>query len=158
MMTIQAHTESLLPKPCGKPSCVEGSVAVYFYITLCLLALGVSGVRGSLPPLGAEQFDPKDPKEAKSLASYFNWLLLSTVTGASVGVTVVVWVATNKNNHNWWKGFLITAVAAFVGFVILIIGKPFYRLEVPKDSPILRVAQVRRDLELSRVCVIVYYL
>lgn len=142
MMTIQAHTDSLLPKPCGKSSCVEGSVAVYFYVTLCLLALGVSGVRGSLPPLGAEQFDTKDPKEAKRLASYFNWLLLSTVTGASIGVTVVVWVATNKNNHNWWKGFLITAVATFVGFVFLVVGKPFYRLEVPKDSPLVRVAQV----------------
>ncbi|KAL3843597.1 hypothetical protein ACJIZ3_001000 [Penstemon smallii] len=142
MMTIQAHTDSLLPKPCGKSSCVEGGVAVYFYATLCLLALGGGGVKGALPAFGADQFDTKDPKEAKGLASYFNWLLLSTVSGASIGVTVIVWVATNKNNHNWWKGFLITAVGAFVGFIFLVIGKPFYRLQVPRDSPLIRVVQV----------------
>ncbi|KAI3448420.1 hypothetical protein Pfo_005085 [Paulownia fortunei] len=142
MMTIQAHSDSLLPKPCGKSSCVEGGVAVYFYTTLCLLALGVGGVRGSLPALGADQFDAKDPKEAKGLASYFNWLLLSSVTGGSVGVTVIVWVATNKNNHNWWKGFLITAVGTFAGFILLVLGKPFYRLQLPRDSPLTKIAQV----------------
>lgn len=143
MMTIQAHNKSLLPLPCvGKSSCIEGGVAVYFYTSLCLLALGAGGVRGSLPALGADQFDAKDPKEAKGLASYFNWLLLSIVSGASVGVTVIVWVATNKNNHNWWKGFLITTVGAFVGFVFLALGKSYYRLQLPKDSPLIRIAQV----------------
>lgn len=142
MMTIQAHSDSLLPKACGKSSCVQGGVAVYFYATLCLLALGAGGVKGALPALGADQFDPKNPKEAKSLASYFNWLLLSSVAGSSIGVTVVVYVATNKNNQNWWKGFLITAVAAFVGYIFLLLGKPFYRLHVPKDSPLLRLIQV----------------
>ncbi|KAK6143814.1 hypothetical protein DH2020_024162 [Rehmannia glutinosa] len=81
--------DSLLPKPCGKSSCVENGVAVYFYASLSLLALGVGGVRGALPALGADQFDAKDPKEAKGLASYFNWLLLSSVVGGSVGVIVV---------------------------------------------------------------------
>lgn len=142
MMTIQAHSDSLLPKACGKSSCVQGGVAVYFYATLCLLALGAGGVKGALPALGADQFDPNNPKEAKSLASYFNWLLLSSVAGSSIGVTVVVYVATNKNNQNWWKGFLITAVAAFVGYIFLLLGKPFYRLHVPKDSPLLRLIQV----------------
>ncbi|KAL0364904.1 UNVERIFIED_CONTAM: protein NRT1/ PTR FAMILY 4.6 [Sesamum angustifolium] len=143
MMTIQAHNSSLLPTPCGKPNCrLEGGMAAYFYTSLCLLALGVGGVRGSLPALGADQFDAKDPKEAKGLASYFNWLLLSTVSGATVGVTVIVWVATNKNNQNWWKGFVITTVGAFVGFIFLAVGKPFYHLQIPKDSPLVRIAQV----------------
>lgn len=155
MMTIQARSDSLLPKPCGgKPSCVEGGIAVYFYATLCLLALGVGGVKGAMPALGADQFDSKDPKEAKSLASYFNWLLLSSVAGSAVGVTVVVYIATNKNNQNWWKGFLITAVAAFVGYVFLVIGKPFYRLHVPKDSPLMRVTQVHEQLFMSSyICI-----
>ncbi|KAL3635165.1 hypothetical protein CASFOL_019712 [Castilleja foliolosa] len=142
MMTIQAHVDSLQPKPCGKSSCVENGVAVYFYTSLCLLGLGIGGLRGALPAFGADQFDPKDPKEAKGLASYFNWLLLSSVTGGSIGVTIVVYVATNKNNHNWWKGFLIAAVGTFVGLLFLVAGKPFYRIHVPRDSPITRIAQV----------------
>ncbi|KAL8545250.1 hypothetical protein ACS0TY_005442 [Phlomoides rotata] len=143
MMTIQAKDESLLPLPCiGKSSCIEGGKAVYLYASLCLLALGAGGVRGALPALGADQFDAKTPKGAKSLASYFNWLLLSIVCGAAVGVTFIVGIATNKNNQNWWKGFLISTIASFLGFVILGLGKSFYRLQLPKDSPLIRIAQV----------------
>lgn len=143
MMTIQAHDDSLLPLPCiGKSSCIVGEKAVYFYTSLCFLALGAGGVRGAMPALGADQFDAKTPKGAKSLASYFNWLLLSIVCGAAVGVTLIVGVATNKNNHNWWKGFLITTIASFLGFVILGIGKDFYCLQLPKESPLVRIAQV----------------
>lgn len=43
-----------------------------FYTSLCLLALGAGGVKGSLAALGADQFDEKDPKGTKALASYFN--------------------------------------------------------------------------------------
>ncbi|XP_022898143.1 protein NRT1/ PTR FAMILY 4.5-like [Olea europaea var. sylvestris] len=142
MMTIQAHNESLQPEACGKSRCVKGGIAVMFYASLCLLALGTGGVKGSLPPLGAEQFDSKDPKESKALASYFNWLLLSSTIGSSIGVTVLVWVSTSNNNNGWWKGFLIISITTFVGYVFLILGKPFYRLEVPGDSPIIRIAQV----------------
>ncbi|KAL2491041.1 Protein NRT1/PTR FAMILY 4.3 [Abeliophyllum distichum] len=143
LMTIQAHDDKLQPEPCvGKSSCISGRPAVMFYASLCLLALGSGGVRGALPALGADQFDQKDPKEAKGLASYFNWLLLSTVSGALVGVTVIVYISTNKNNHNWWKGFLITVVGTSVGFIVLALGKPFYRIQAPGESPLVRISQV----------------
>ncbi|CAA3012719.1 NRT1 PTR FAMILY -like [Olea europaea subsp. europaea] len=142
MMTIQAYDEKLQPASCGKSNCMTGRPAIMFYASMCLFALGSGGVRGSLPALGADQFDQKDPKVAKGLASYFNWLLLSTVTGSLVGVTVIVYISTNKNNHNWWKGILITLVCAFVGFIILALGKPFYRFQAPGESPLVRIAQV----------------
>ncbi|KAL9174951.1 hypothetical protein ABFS82_02G084300 [Erythranthe guttata] len=135
---------SLLPQlpPCNKGSCMDGGMGVYFYASLSLLAFGAGGVKGALPALGADQFDRRDPKQEKGLASYFNWLLLSTVSGAAIGVTFIVYVATNKNNQNWWKGFLISTLGAFVGYVFLAIGKPFYRLEIPRGSPLVRIAEV----------------
>ncbi|KAA8545327.1 hypothetical protein F0562_020111 [Nyssa sinensis] len=141
MITIQARYPSLYPDACGagKSSCMKGGIGLLFYSSLSLLALGSGGVRGALAPLGADQFDQKNPKEAKALTSYFNWLLLSTTTGASIGVTVIVWISMNKG---WWKGFLISLVVAFVGFVVFALGKPFYRLRAPGDSPIIRVTQV----------------
>ncbi|CAK9183769.1 unnamed protein product [Ilex paraguariensis] len=140
MMTIQAHYPSLQPHACGnKSSCVKGGIAVMFYASLSLVALGSGGVRGALAPLGADQFNQKDPKEAKALASYFNWLLLSTTLGASVGVTVIVWVSTNRG---WWLGFLISSISTSMGFVFLALGSPFYRIQPPGDSPITRIAQV----------------
>ncbi|KAK3030388.1 hypothetical protein RJ639_038916 [Escallonia herrerae] len=140
LITIQARYPSLYPKPCNdKSSCMEGDIGVLFYTSLSLLALGSGGVRGALPALGADQFNRKDPQEAKALGSYFNWLMLSTTVGASVGVTGIVWVNINKG---WWKGFFIGVVATFVGFVVLSLGKPFYRLQTPGDGPIIRIAQV----------------
>ncbi|KAK3030389.1 hypothetical protein RJ639_038917 [Escallonia herrerae] len=140
LITIQARYPSLYPKPCNnKSSCMEGGIGVLFYTSLYLLALGSGGMRGALPALGAEQFNRKDPEEAKALASYFNGLMLSTTIGSSVGVTGIVWVSTNKG---WWKGFVIGLVTTFVGFAVLSLGKPFYRLQAPGDGPIIRVAQV----------------
>ncbi|KAF5739928.1 Peptide transporter PTR1 [Tripterygium wilfordii] len=139
LVTIQARYKSLHPEYCGgKPSCVEGRIAVMLYASLTLLALGSGGVRGALVALGADQFDKKDPKEAKDLATFFNWLTLSTVMGAAVGVTGIAWVSTKKA---WYWGFFTSTVAAFVGFVVLAFGKPFFRLHAPGDSPILRVIE-----------------
>uniref|UniRef100_A0A2N9EGW6 Major facilitator superfamily (MFS) profile domain-containing protein n=1 Tax=Fagus sylvatica TaxID=28930 RepID=A0A2N9EGW6_FAGSY len=139
MVTIQAYSHDLHPQPCGKSNCLKGGMAIMFYISLCMLAMGTGGVRGSLPALGADQFNQKDPKEAKALASYFNWLLLSTTIGAAIGVTAIVWVSTTVK---WYWGFFISTVVSFVGFVILASGKPFYRLRAPGESPIIRITQV----------------
>lgn len=141
LVTIQARFEKLHPKPCGvgKSSCVEGGIAVMLYASLCLLALGAGGVKGSVPALGADQFDRKVPKEEKALATYFNWLLLSTTLGATFGVTVIVWVSMHKG---WYWGFFISLMLALIGFVFLALGKPFYRIQVPGESPIIKIAQV----------------
>ncbi|KAF7818042.1 protein NRT1/ PTR FAMILY 4.6-like [Senna tora] len=139
LVTVQAASNNLHPDACGKSSCVKGGIAVMFYTSLYLLALGTGGVRGCMTALGADQFDEKDPIEAKGLASFFNWLLLSSTVGAIVGVTGVVWVSTQRA---WHWGFFIISVASFVGFLTLALGKPFYRITTPGDSPILRVVQV----------------
>ncbi|KAF8394768.1 hypothetical protein HHK36_020983 [Tetracentron sinense] len=139
MLTIQARFHKLQPDPCGESRCVKGGIAFMFYTSLCLLALGAGGVRGSLPAFGGDQFNQKDPKEGKALSSFFNWLLFSTTLGAMVGVTVIVWVSMNRA---WYWGFIISMVAAFVGYVVVALGKPFYRTRAPGISPITRIAQV----------------
>ncbi|KAH9670228.1 hypothetical protein KPL70_016897 [Citrus sinensis] len=139
MITVQAYSEKLHPPDCGKSSCVKGGIAAYFYASLCLYALGSGGVRGALPALGAGQFDEKDPKGAKALASYFNYFLLTTTLAAVIGVTAIVYVSTEKA---WWGGFLISSIVTFIGFIALVIGKPFYRNQQPGESPLVRVSQV----------------
>ncbi|XP_009795124.1 protein NRT1/ PTR FAMILY 4.5-like [Nicotiana tabacum] len=138
LITIQAHYKSLQPE-CVVPNCISGWKAVFFYASLCCFALGSGGVRGALPALGADQFDQKDPKEAKALGRYFNLVLLSSVIGGAFGVTFVVYVSTVKA---WWKGFLISLVATSLGFVFFAFGKPFLRLQRPAGSPLTRIFQV----------------
>lgn len=106
-------------------------------------SLGAIRVRSALLALGVDQFSQKDPEESKVLATYFNFLLLSSTLGATIGVTIFVWVATNRH---WWPGFLISLLATFVGFIFLVLGRPFYRLQAPGDSPLLRVIQMDENL------------
>ncbi|XP_023748170.1 protein NRT1/ PTR FAMILY 4.5 [Lactuca sativa] len=155
IVTIQAHDTSLHPKPCGlKESCMEGGIGVMFYTSLALLALGAGGVRGALTPFGADQFDTTNPKGLKAQGTYFNWLVLSTTLGAAVGVMGFVWVSTN---HGWWWGFFLATISSFLGFTLFLMGKPFYLIQVPKNSPILTIIRVvivamkNRKLKLPEV-------
>nr|XP_043622671.1 protein NRT1/ PTR FAMILY 4.5-like [Erigeron canadensis] len=140
IMTIQAHDTFLHPKPCGgKESCMKGGIGLMFYTSLALLALGSGGVRGALAAFGADQFDTTKPKELKAQGSYFNWLVLSTTLGASVGVTLFVGVSTN---HGWWWGFCLATITSTLGFSLFLLGKPFYRIQIPKDSPFVSIGRV----------------
>ncbi|KAJ8771839.1 hypothetical protein K2173_027016 [Erythroxylum novogranatense] len=139
MVTIQAYSKDLHPNKCGKESCVEGGIALMLYSSLCLLALGSGGVRGALAPFGADQFNSKDPKAANQVATYFNWATLSSVLGGAIGVTFVVWVSIYRG---WYKGFLISTVATTLGFIVLVLGTPFYRLAKPGQGPLSRIIQV----------------
>ncbi|KAJ4850195.1 hypothetical protein Tsubulata_027129 [Turnera subulata] len=139
LVTIQAYSKDLHPSYCGKSTCVEGGIKFMLYFSLCLLALGAGGVRGALFPLGADQFNEKDPKDVKAIATYFNWITLSTVLGATVGVTGIVYLSVYRA---WYKGFIVSTVGTFLGFVALASGKPFYRLREPGQGPLVRVAQV----------------
>ncbi|CAK9170148.1 unnamed protein product [Ilex paraguariensis] len=139
LLIIQSHYGKLQPEPCGKSSCVHGTKALLFYASIFLLALGGGGIRGAVPSLGADQFDQNDPEEGKHITSFFNWFLLSITIGASIGVTVVVWVSANVG---WDKGFIISMVCSFAGLISVLLGKPLYRVRVPGESALLSVLQV----------------
>ncbi|XP_051134276.1 protein NRT1/ PTR FAMILY 4.6-like isoform X2 [Andrographis paniculata] len=142
MLTIQANTKNLQPDPdpCNnKQSCIHGGKAFMFYTSLCMLALGYGGVKGSIAALGADQFDRSDPEGAKGVASYFNYFQFSTTIGSLIGVTAVVWIALDKG---WHWAFFTSLVTAFVGFVVLALGKPFYLFQPLATSPIVRISQV----------------
>jgi len=100
----------------------------------------------ALYPLGADQFDYKNPEERKHIATFFNWFLLRITIGATVGVTFVVYVSTNVG---WYIGFAISMSCAFSGLVAVALGKPFYHVRVPGESPLLRFLQVSLSLSLA---------
>ncbi|KAE8659076.1 putative Nitrate transporter 1:2 [Hibiscus syriacus] len=111
----------------------------FLYTGLYLVALGTSGVKVALPLLGADQFDGKDPKEAVQLSSYFNWYTFSQTCGSITGVTFLVWIS---SNIGWDWAFGVCTVAVLLAIVLVFIGKPFYRDNAPKGSPIIRILQV----------------
>ncbi|KAK9934173.1 hypothetical protein M0R45_021325 [Rubus argutus] len=139
LLIVQSHYKKLQPLPCGESTCVHGTKALLFYASISLVALGGGGIRGAIPALGADQFNYKKAEERKHIASFFNWLLLSITVGAVVGVTFVVYVSTTVG---WDIGFIISLSCASLGLIIVAFGKPYFRVRVAGESPLLRVLQV----------------
>ncbi|KAL5577060.1 hypothetical protein UlMin_018759 [Ulmus minor] len=145
LLTIQAAFPKLKPPKCANPNlpgCVKvsGSNEALLFIGLYVLALGSAGLKAALPSHGADQFEEKDPKEAKQMSTFFNTILLAVCTGGSVSLTLVVWVQDQKG---WGLGLGIATMAIFVAFIIFAAGLPFYRIQVIEGtSAIIEVTQV----------------
>ena len=106
-----------------------------------MVALGTGGVKAALPAYGADQFDEKDPKEAKEMSTFFNWFLLAVCVGGVASLTLIVWVQDNKG---WDKGFAISALAMFLGILAFVLGLPWHRIHVIQGNiAIVEIIQVR---------------
>ncbi|KAH9322830.1 hypothetical protein KI387_017469, partial [Taxus chinensis] len=144
LLTAQAHSPSLKPLPCdmGNPSkCkqVEVGQAAMLYIGLYLVALGVGGIKGSLPVHGAGQFDENDGRQRKLRSNFFNWFLFTMCVGSLLAVTFVVWVQDNKG---WFWGFLLSITSIVFVLVFFVSGTCNYRNRIPQGSPLTPIAQV----------------
>lgn len=148
LLAVQAHFKELRPLPCkglapttmNECESASGKQEAILFTGLYLVALGTGGIKAALPALGADQFDERDPKEAASLSSFFNWYMFSITVGASLGVTFLVWISTNQG---WDWSFGVCAVAIAVALLFLSMGKSVYRSNKPDGTgPLVRILQV----------------
>lgn len=152
MLTIQAHKPSLKPpncvmgitdNPCQK---IYGGDSVMLFAGLYLVALGVGGIKGSLPPHGAEQFDENTPEGRKQRSSFFNYFVFSLSCGALIAVTFVVWIEDNKG---WQWGLGVSTASILLSIPVFLLGSPKYRTKIPTGSPITSMFKVY--LRISRL-------
>ncbi|KAI8001763.1 Protein NRT1/ PTR FAMILY 4.6 [Camellia lanceoleosa] len=136
----QAHFPKLIPPPCNiydpttHCSQVKGGNAALLFVALYLVAIGSAGVKATSPAYGADQFEEKNPKEAREMSSFFNWLLLAGCLGTVASLTLIVWIQDNKV---WDKGFGISAIAMLVGIMVFVAGLPQYRIHVVQGSNVI---------------------
>ncbi|KAJ0048678.1 hypothetical protein Pint_15267 [Pistacia integerrima] len=145
LLTVQAQVPSLRPPTCAladtNTSCqeVEGGKAVMLFAGLYLVALGVGGIKGSLAPHGAEQFDETTQQGRKQRSAFFNYFVFCLSSGALIAVTFVVWVEDNKG---WQWGFGISTATILLSIPAFLLGSPFYRTKIPIGSPITTIFKV----------------
>ncbi|XXG82118.1 hypothetical protein AAC387_Pa10g0134 [Persea americana] len=145
ILTVQANSHSLKPPACNpvmaQAPCKEisGGKAAMLFVGLYLVALGVGGIKGSLPPHGAEQFDENNPQGRKQRSTFFNYFVFCLACGALIAVTLVVWVEDNKG---WQWGFGISTAAILLSIPIFLAGSTTYRNKIPKGSPLTTIAKV----------------
>ncbi|KAF8029336.1 hypothetical protein BT93_E1891 [Corymbia citriodora subsp. variegata] len=158
LLTVQAHYPNLRPSLCNvfNPTShcekISGGNAAILFLGLNLLATGSAEMKASLPAHGADQFDERDPQEARQMSSFFNCLLLAVCTGGVASLTLFVWVQDNKG---WDGGFGLSTFAMILAIIIFAAGLPLYRIQiVQKSSAIIEIIQVyvaaisKRDLQL----------
>ncbi|KAG6753994.1 hypothetical protein POTOM_042002 [Populus tomentosa] len=145
VLTIQACVTSLKPPPCLSASTsisceqVDGRKALMLFAGLYLVALGVGGIKGSLPPHGAEQFDENTLQGRNQRSAFFNYYVFCLSCGALIAVTIVVWVEDNKG---WQWGFGVSTATILLSIPIFLIGSPVYRTKVPIGSPVTTIFKV----------------
>ncbi|KAJ8773743.1 hypothetical protein K2173_006393 [Erythroxylum novogranatense] len=145
VLTVQARSDSLKPPHCdpANPSLpcqeVHGAKSAMLFIGLYLVALGVGGIKGSLPSHGAEQFDHSTPQGRKLRSTFFNYFVFCLSCGGLIAVTFVVWIEDNKG---WEWGFGISTIAIFLSFLIFLSGSATYRNKIPTGSPLTTISKV----------------
>ncbi|XP_068309352.1 protein NRT1/ PTR FAMILY 4.6-like [Pyrus communis] len=145
ILTIQAQIPSLKPPPCvsvsTKSPCqeVHGARTAMLFAGLYLVALGVGGIKGSLPPHGAEQFDETTQQGRKQRSAFFNYYVFCLSCGALVATTFVVWIEDNKG---WQWGLGISTATILISIPLFLLGSPKYRTKIPAGSPITTIFKV----------------
>lgn len=118
------------------------------FLGLYLVALGVGGIKGSLPTHGAEQFDEDSVNGRKQRSTFFNYFVFCLAIGALIAVTFVVWIEDNKG---WEWGFGISMLTIFLSIPVFLAGSSFYRNKVPRGSPITTIFKVIQYFYLPNI-------
>ncbi|KAF8399413.1 hypothetical protein HHK36_015277 [Tetracentron sinense] len=145
ILTVQAHLPSLKPPTCNTANSiipcqeVDGGKAAMLFGGLYLVALGVGGIKGSLPAHGAEQLDDSTPQGRKQRSTFFNYFVFCLSCGALIAVTLVVWIEDNKG---WEWGFGISTAVILFSIPIFLSGSATYRNKIPTGSPLTTIFKV----------------
>ncbi|XP_004508775.1 protein NRT1/ PTR FAMILY 4.6 isoform X1 [Cicer arietinum] len=145
MLTIQAHIPPLKPPNCVMGSTnslcekVQGGEEAMLFAGLYVVALGVGGIKGSLPPHGAEQFDETTQEGRNKRTEFFNYFVFSLSCGALFAVTFVVWIEDNKG---WQWGLGVSTASILLSIPVFLLGSHKYRTKVPAGSPITPMFKV----------------
>ncbi|WVZ97979.1 hypothetical protein U9M48_043474 [Paspalum notatum var. saurae] len=153
LITLAVSLKSLHPQcsPDGGCASATRQQVAFFYGALYTMALGAGGTKPNISTFGADQFDDFDAREREVKASFFNWWMFSSFTGALVAVLVLVFV---QENVGWGVGYTIPTVGLALSLLLFYFGTPFYRHKpVPRDTaagPARLVGRVFREAFANR--------
>uniref|UniRef100_A0A0D9VJU4 Major facilitator superfamily (MFS) profile domain-containing protein n=1 Tax=Leersia perrieri TaxID=77586 RepID=A0A0D9VJU4_9ORYZ len=109
------------------------------FVGLYLVAIGSGGVRSSLLPFGAEQFDNDDAADRERKAAFFSWFYLAVDFGLIVSGVLLVWI---QQNVSWGLGFGIATACIAVAFAAFVLATPMYKRRLPTGTPLKSLCQV----------------
>ncbi|KAL2610361.1 hypothetical protein R1flu_028934 [Riccia fluitans] len=118
---------------------VHGWGLAAIYVGLYVIALGIGGIKATVSPFGADQFEAGDPAEASLLPSYFNWFYWATTVGSILSGSVLVYIQ-DRVGWDWGYGILLVLMA--LALCQLLVKRRNYRYRVCKGSPLITIVRV----------------
>ena len=106
---------------------VLGAKTIAFF-GLYLVAIGSGGVRSSLLPFGAEQFDDDNVVDRENKMSFFSWFYLCVDFGPIVSGLFIVWI---QEKVSWGLGFGIATACIALAFGAFVLATPMYKRPMP---------------------------
>ncbi|KAL2241764.1 protein NRT1/ PTR FAMILY 5.10-like isoform X2 [Sesamum indicum] len=98
--------------------------ALFFFMSLYLMALAQGAHKPCILAFGADQFDAQHPKELRSRSSFFNWWYFSICAGPLAALLVLNYI---QDNISWGIGFGIPCISMVIALTIFMLGTKSYR-------------------------------
>ncbi|XXG66693.1 hypothetical protein AAC387_Pa06g0217 [Persea americana] len=139
IVTLSAFIWSLKPSSYEGISCPSEAKKLLFFSGLYLVAFGSGGLKSSLLPMGADQFEEGNTIEMEKKGSFFNWFYIFGNFGALLSSTFVIWI---EEYIDWALGFGIATLFMALAVGGFLLGTSIYRLHKPSGSPLTRLFHV----------------
>lgn len=120
---------------------VPGDIdAGFFFAAIYIIALGTGGIKPNVSTMGADQFDERYSRDRLEMQSFFNWFYWMVNLGALLAYSLVAYFCQyglpSAGGERWgfFLGYMVPAVAMFVGIIVFLLGTPRYTLKRPAGS------------------------
>ncbi|KAJ7969584.1 Protein NRT1/ PTR FAMILY 1.2 like [Quillaja saponaria] len=123
-------------------NCVSSNTGqlLLLYSSFALMSIGAGGIRPCSLAFGADQINnPENPKNERTLQSFFNWYYASVGLSIMISVTVIVYIQDKKG---WVVGFGIPVGLMLFSTVMFFLGSFLYVKVKGKKSLFSGFAQV----------------
>lgn len=144
-MWLTAIVPGFTPPDCDpkkQSNCVKanaGQLAILF-TSWAVMSIGAGGIRPCSLAFGADQFDqPDNPKNERTLQSFFNWYYASVGISVMISVTVIVYIQTE---FGWIVGFGVPVGCLLLSTILFLVGSPLYVKTKPNKSLLTGFFQV----------------
>ncbi|CAK9329388.1 unnamed protein product [Citrullus colocynthis] len=132
------------PPHCKSPgeSCVSANAAqlMLLYFAFLLMAIGAGGIRPCSLAFGADQLEkPGNPKNQRTMQSFFNWYYATVGISVTISVVFMVYL---QNVAGWVVGYGVPVGLMLLSAAMFFLGSSLYVKLMANKSLLSSLAQV----------------
>jgi len=133
LVAIAAH-----PKVYAHQTTAEAIFVIGLYVGI---GIGTGAIKSNVITFGADQFDPRDPKEVKLKDTYFSYFYFCVNFGSCFSYGYLAYLCVNGSSlipaeYGYFATYLICACVMLFAIGSLLLGRSRYVYQAPSDKSI----------------------